>query len=104
MERMRRKKRERETHEQGPTTAPSEVAPEARAAGGSVQVIWGAMAETLDLGEFTVGEAFRMLRAPFNIAPAVNALVNGTAVDGEHRLTRGDVLEFARPAGEKGVG
>lgn len=103
MERLQQRKRERETHEQAQTTERAQVAVEAQAAGGSVQVIWGAMAESVDLGDFTVGEAFRMLQAPFNIAPAVNALVNGMPVDGEHRLTSGDVLEFARPAGEKGL-
>ncbi|MBW2243326.1 MAG: hypothetical protein JRH01_15170 [Deltaproteobacteria bacterium] len=101
MQRMRHKKREDEIHEFETSDAQPAESP---AAGGSVQVIWGAMVETLDLGEFTVSEAFRMLRAPFNIAPAVNVLVNGTPVDGEHRLNRGDVLEFARPAGEKGAG
>ena len=44
-----------------------------------------------------------MLSAPLNIAPAVAALVNGNASDANHRLAAGDVLEFARPAGEKGA-
>ena len=50
----------------------------------------------------SVGEVLRMLQAPFNIAPAVTALVNGDPVDGEHRLEAGDELEFTRPGGEKG--
>jgi hypothetical protein len=70
---------------------------------GGVQVIWGATAETLDLADMTVGDVYRMLQAPFNIAPAVAALVNGNAADEAHRLAVGDVLEFARPAGEKGA-
>jgi len=71
---------------------------------GTVQVIWGPTAEGLDLGGMTVGDAYRLLRVPFHLAPMVTALVNGTAVDAEHRLAAGDVLEFTRPAGEKGVG
>ena len=72
-------------------------------AGSGVQVIWGASTDSFDLAEMTVGDAHRMLGAPLNIAPAVAALVNGRAADADHRLTAGDVLEFARPAGEKGV-
>ena len=96
MERMRRRS--------GRNQAPSPSAPERAlpAASGNVQVIWGSMTESLELAEMSVGDVFRMLQAPFNIAPAVAALVNGDAVDGEHRLRAGDELEFTRPAGEKG--
>jgi hypothetical protein len=34
----------------------------------------------------------------------VTALVNGRPVEADHRLAVGDVLEFTRPAGEKGAG
>jgi sulfur carrier protein ThiS len=101
MERLRRRSRPEE-----PTEAPG-VPPQAlaaAAAGGSVDVIWGSLSESLELAEMTVGEVFRMLQAPFNIAPAVAALVNGDPVDAEHRLRPGDELEFTRPAGEKGGG
>lgn len=70
--------------------------------GGNVHVIWGSMSESLELGDLSVGDAYRMLQAPFNIAPAVVALVNGDPVDADHMLQAGDELEFARPAGEKG--
>ena len=73
------------------------------AAGSAVQVIWGATAENFDLAGMTVADAYRLLSAPLNIAPAVAALVNGCTAEGEHRLGVGDVLEFARPAGEKGA-
>ena len=102
MEQMRRQRRPA-----APEAAPEpSEAPRAQASGGassSVQVIWGATAETFDLAEMTVGDAYRLLRAPFNIAPAVAALVNGRTTDADHRLVAGDVLEFARPAGEKGA-
>jgi sulfur carrier protein ThiS len=60
------------------------------------------MTESLELAGMSVGDVFRMLQAPFNIAPTVAALVNGDYVDEEHQLQAGDHLEFARPAGEKG--
>jgi sulfur carrier protein ThiS len=98
MERMRRKNRTDET------PSPPPDSPQALpAAGGSVQVIWGSTTESLELAEMSVGDVFQMLQAPFNIAPAVAALVNGDAVDGDYRLRGGDELEFTRPGGEKGA-
>ncbi len=38
-----------------------------------------------------------------NACKECGALVNGNASDANHRLAAGDVLEFARPAGEKGA-
>jgi sulfur carrier protein ThiS len=95
---------ERMRHRNPNETAPPQTAA-ARAvlaAGGTVQVIWGSMTETLELAAMSVGDVFRMLQAPLNIAPAVAALVNGDPVDGEYQLQAGDELEFTRPAGEKG--
>lgn len=97
MERTRR--RSRSPERAAPPEAPAAAA---AASGGSVQVIWGSMIESLELADMSVGEVFRMLRAPFNMAPAVTAQVNGESVDAEHRLAAGDELEFTRPAGEKG--
>ena len=100
MERMRRRRPDTRG-----TPEPNE-APRPEATGGadsSVQVIWGASADSFDLAGMSVGDAHRMLRAALNIAPAVAALVNGRAAEADHRLTAGDVLEFARPAGEKGA-
>ncbi len=99
MEQLRRRNRK----EDDPTaTPPPALASASAAPAGSVQVIWGSMTENLDLTDMNVGDVFRMLRAPFNIAPAVVALVNGDPVDAEHSLRAGDELEFTRPAGEKG--
>ncbi len=97
MERMRRKSRTDEAP--NPTPDSAQALP---TAGGNVQVIWGSTTESLELAEMSVGDVFSMLQAPFNIAPAVAALVNGDAVDGDYRLRGGDELEFTRPAGEKG--
>ena len=96
MERMRRRNR---SEGAPPRTTPPQAVP---AAGGSVQVIWGSMTESLELADMSVAAVFQMLQAPFNIAPTVAALVNGDPVDGEHQLQAGDELEFTRPAGEKG--
>lgn len=98
MEQLRRRNRK----EDDPTAIPELASASAGAPAGGVQVIWGSMTENLDLTDMNVGDVFRMLRAPFNIAPAVVALVNGDPVDAEHSLRAGDELEFTRPAGEKG--
>ncbi len=97
MEQLRRRNRKEDDPTAIPVPASASAAP-----AGSVQVIWGSMTENLDLTDMNVGDVFRMLRAPFNIAPAVVALVNGDPVDAEHSLRAGDELEFTRPAGEKG--
>jgi hypothetical protein len=97
---MRHRSRGEEASSPGATPQPTPAA--LPAGGGSVQVMWGAMTESLELADTSVGDVFRMLQAPFNIAPTVTALVNGDAVDGEYRLRAGDELEFTRPAGEKG--
>lgn len=96
MERMRHKSRSQDE------AGALDVSTPAAGAGGSVQVIWGSTVESLELTGMRVGEVFQMLQAPFNIAPAVAALVNGDPVDAEHQLCAGDELEFTRPAGEKG--
>ena len=102
MEKQRRRRRLERS--QAPELHESTSSPQAPGTGGGVQVIWGADAQTYDLAEMTVGEVYGMLQAPLNIAPAVAALVNGNATDAGHQLAVGDVLEFARPAGEKGAG
>lgn len=96
MERMRRRSHAEEVSGPSATSRPTP------AGSGRVQVMWGAMSESLELAGASVGEVFHMLQAPFNIAPGVTALVNGDPVDGEYRLRAGDELEFTRPAGEKG--
>ena len=101
MEQLRR--RNRKEDDSTPMPPPALASASAGAQPGSVQVIWGSMTENLDLTDMNVGDVFRMLRAPFNIAPAVVALVNGNPVDANHSLNAGDELEFTRPAGEKGA-
>lgn len=77
--------------------------PEPPAGAGAVQVIWGPTAESLELAGLTVDGAYQLLRAPFHIAPGVRVLVNGEPAAPDQRLAAGDLLEFTRPAGEKGA-
>ena len=51
----------------------------------------------------TVTQVFELLREPYNIAPGAVANVNGVEASPELRVRDGDVLEFVRAAGEKGV-
>jgi hypothetical protein len=60
------------------------------------------MVQEHEVQGLTVGEVYRLLQAPWNIAPGVHALVNGRAVPENHVLGAADRLEFTRAAGEKG--
>lgn len=68
-----------------------------------VRFLWGSVEEQMDLEGLTVEAIYRMLREPYRIAPAVRAVVNGREVTADHTLRCGDVVEFIRPAGEKGA-
>jgi hypothetical protein len=102
MEQLRRRRQEQQPRETPRGGAPSsEEEPEATPTG--VQVIWGAMAQQMELSGMSVGDAHVLLQQAFNLAPEVTALVDGRLATGDHRLVSGQVLEFVRPAGEKGV-
>jgi hypothetical protein len=72
-------------------------------ADGTAQVVWGAIAEDHEVVGMTAGEVREIFQGPYNIAPQVEVLLNGARADAEVRLAAGDVLEFVRAAGEKGV-
>ena len=102
MEQLRRRRREQPPRERPHGGAPSsEEEPEGDPTG--VQVIWGAMAQQMALAGMRVGDARALLQQAFNLAPEVTVLVDGRPVTGAHRLASGQVLEFVRHAGEKGV-
>ena len=101
MERLRRHRREETAAGPG---APDTGGLGAATAAGGIQVIWGPLTDRIEAANMTVGEIFRLLRVPFNIAPQAAALVNGELADPDRRLAEGDTLEFARRAGEKGAG
>ena len=81
---------------------PPEI-PEVPAPPASVQVIFGPMADRMDVQGMTVGEAYGLLRHTLNLPDGnVTALVNGEESNGDRRLQAGETLEFVRIAGEKG--
>jgi hypothetical protein len=102
MEQLRRRRRDQPQREipRGGTPG-SEEEPESLSTG--VQVIWGAMAQQMELAGMTVGEAQRLLRPAFGLAPQATALVDGRLAGNDDRLASGQVLEFVRAAGEKGI-
>jgi hypothetical protein len=101
MEQLRRRRREQPPREI-PRGGPQSSDEESEDPGTDVQVIWGAMAQQMSLAGMTVGDARALLQQAFNLAPEVMALVDGRLARGGHRLASGQVLEFVRPAGEKG--
>jgi hypothetical protein len=102
MERLRRRRSEQPRPELPLGGAPNgDEEPETGSTG--VQVIWGAMAQQMELAGMTVGEAQRLLRPAFNLAPEATVLVNGRMAGDDQRLLSGQVLEFVRHAGEKGA-
>jgi hypothetical protein len=70
---------------------------------GRVEVIYGVYAHSLPLGGLTVRQARAELQERMNIDPAALAVVDGAEVPAEHILKEGQVLNFVRPAGEKGL-
>jgi hypothetical protein len=104
MERLRRRQQEDAIEPlQLPAAPPALAQGEAPVAPATVQVIWGPIAEHMAIGGMTVGEARALLQRAYNIPPQAAALVNGHRVPATRRLTAGEVLEFARQAGEKGA-
>ena len=102
MERRRRRIRP-EAAPELPAPQPQPEAPQGEPpAPDAVRVQWGPIREPLQVQGMTVGAVLSLLRDPYNIAPDATTLVNGRRVSARHRLTAGDVLEFTRPAGEKG--
>ena len=83
-----------------PSEAPSQegIAPQPS----GVRVQWGPMTDWLEVAGMTVGEVYRLLQRPYNLAPRVQPLVNHREVGADQRLAAGDELEFVRLAGEKG--
>jgi hypothetical protein len=108
MEQLRRHRREEPRCEPDPSigrAGRAEVEREIESTGdaSTVEVIWGAWTDDLDVIGLTVAEVYRLLRQPYRIAPGVNANLNGVRVAPDTRLESGDSLEFVRAAGEKGA-
>ena len=101
MDRLRRNQHD-ETATIASLTDPGRLAAAVGAGAGGIEVISGPFTERVQAANMTVGEIFRLLRVPFNIAPQAAAIVNGDLATPDRRLADGDTLEFARRAGEKG--
>lgn len=70
---------------------------------GKVKVIYGVHTIEAGLAGRSVLSVRDALAQPLNISPRAVALVNGQEVDGTHVLSPGELLEFVRYAGEKGM-
>jgi hypothetical protein len=71
-------------------------------ASGTATVAHGPYAETLPVAGMTVEAVRRRFSDRLDIDPRSQAFVDGHAVPEDHRLGAGQVLMFARRAGEKG--
>jgi len=70
---------------------------------GQVKVVYGIHALEASLAGRTVQSVREALDQPLNISPHAVTLVNGQEVEGTHVLSPGELLEFVRYAGEKGM-
>jgi hypothetical protein len=84
-------------------TSPRGVAAPREEEAGKVRVIYGVHSLEAGLAGRTVGSVREALAQPLNISPRAVALVNGQEVDTTHVLVTGELLEFVRYAGEKGM-
>ena len=86
----------------GPDAFSDEFSGATAVAEGRVEVIHGVYAHSLPLGGMTVAQARSELAERLNIAPDSLAVVGGDQVPEDTVLHEGDVLNFVKPAGEKG--
>jgi len=70
---------------------------------GKVKVVYGVHVLEASLAGRTVQSIREALDQPLNISPHAVTLVNGQEVEGTHVLSPGELLEFVRYAGEKGL-
>jgi hypothetical protein len=69
---------------------------------GRVDVIHGVHAHPMPLAGMTVRQARLELEERMNIDPDAPATIDGVEVDEDTILQEGQVLNFVKPAGEKG--
>ena len=70
---------------------------------GQVEVVHGVYAHSLPINGMTVAQARDELAERLNIAPDALAVVDGHQVVDDTVLREGNVLNFVKPAGEKGI-
>ena len=71
--------------------------------GGLVTVTHGVHAETLPVGNMTVGEIRRRYADRFDFDPAAQAEIDGRNVDDRTEVRAGQLVLFANHSGEKGL-
>jgi hypothetical protein len=91
--------------QQGLAAGPDPFSDEFTAAAttGRVEVIHGVYAHSLPLAGMTVRQARSELEERMNIAPDALAVVDGAETNENTVLREGQVLNFVKPAGEKGL-
>ena len=92
----------RETLSTGPVPFGDEFAAAGAAVTGRVDVIHGVYAHSLPLAGMAVRAARTELEERMNIDPDAVAVVDGVEVDENYVLRENQVLNFVKPAGEKG--
>src|SRR5262245_41748551 len=86
----------------GPAPFSDDFAAVAQVTPGTVEVIHGVYAHSLPLSGMTVEQARLELEDRMNIDPEATAVVDGVEAEEDTLLREGQVLNFVKPAGEKG--
>ena len=92
-----------ETFGTGPDSFSDEFGGNTAVAEGGVEVVHGVYAHSFPLGGMTVGQARSELADRMNLDPDSIAVVDGNEVGDDTVLGEGQVLNFVKHAGEKGV-
>ncbi len=71
--------------------------------GGIVEVAHGAYSERLPAANMTVGEVRARFSDRLDIHPEAGAVINGRYVGDDTTLRAGQLVNFVRPSGEKGI-
>jgi hypothetical protein len=99
---MHSEKQRPESFSGGPTAFADDFAATAQASPGTVEVIHGVYAHSLPLAGMTVEDARAELEERMNIDPEATAVIDGVEANEGTVLREGQVLNFVKPAGEKG--
>jgi hypothetical protein len=99
---MRTERTRPETFATGPEPFSDDFSTGTATATGRVDVIHGVYAHSLPLAGMTVRQARLELEERMNIDPDALAVVDGIESNEDTVLQEGQVLNFVKPAGEKG--
>lgn len=99
---MTNERTQTESWASGPAPFQDEFAATSPRRDGRVDVIHGVYAHSLPLAGLTIRQARSELQERMNIATDAVAVVDGTEANEDTILREGQVLNFVKPAGEKG--